>query len=117
MKKVLFRKRINLNKRIKTFSIYSRTEDPECKTQVRKGFTYAVDWAKDDRPVSKPPLIFIRKSYDSKKRVETFGFHVKGYFYITYKRELMRVRFHHTLDIEIKWKAKDFSPKKSVSLT
>ena len=117
MKKVLFRKRINLKKRIKTFSIYSRTEDHECKTQVRKGFAYAVDWAKEDKPESKPPLIFIRKSFDTKKGIEAFSFHVKGYFYVTHKRELMRVRFHHTLDIEIKWKVKDFSPKKSASLT
>ena len=117
MKKVLFRKRINLKKRIKTFSIYSKTEDQECKTQVRKGFAYTVDWAKEDNPVSKPPLIFIRKSFDTQKKVETFAFHVKGYFYIRYKRELMRVRFCHTLDIEIQWKVKDFSPKKSVSLT
>ncbi len=117
MKKVLFRKRINLKKRIKTFSIYTKTEDRECKTQVRKGFTYAADWAKNDKPVSKPPLVFIRKSFDTKKKTETFSFHVKGYFYVTYKRELIRVRFHHTLDIEIKWKVKHFSPKKSVSLT
>jgi hypothetical protein len=116
MKKVLFRKRINLKKRIKTFSIYSKSEDRECKTQVRKGFTYAVDWAKDEKPVSKPPLVFIRKAFNTKKGIETFGFHVKGFFFVTYKRQLMRVRFHHTLDIEIKWKAKKISPKKSVSL-
>ena len=118
MKRVLFRKRINLKKRVKTFSIYSKTEDQECKTQVRKGFSYAVDWAKEDRPPEpKAPLIFIKKSFNTKKRVETFSFHVKGYFYVNYNRELMRVRFSHTLDIEIQWKAKYFSPKKSVSLT
>jgi len=118
MKRVLYRKRMNLKKRLKTFSIYSRTEDHECKTQVRKGFAYAVDWAKEDpAPESKAPLIFIRKVFDTKKGIETFSFHVKGYFYVNYNRELMRVRFNHTLDIEIRWKAKHFSPKKSVSLT
>ena len=117
MKKVLYKKRINLKKRLKTFSIYSRSEDQECKTKVRKGFAYAVDWARKSKPHSKPPLIFINKTFDTKKGIETFSFHVKGYFYINYNRELMRVRFHHTLDIEIKWKVKDFSPKKSVSLT
>ncbi|MBN1869813.1 MAG: hypothetical protein JW847_04455 [Candidatus Omnitrophica bacterium] len=117
MKKVLFRKRINLEKRLKTFSIYSRTEDEECKTLVRKGFAYAVDWAKEQEPSSRPPLIFIRKSFDTQKGIETFSFHVKGYFFVNFNRELMRVRFNHALDIEIKWKVKDFSPKKSVSLT
>ena len=117
MKKVLSRKRIDLKKRIKAFSICSKNEDKECKTQIRKSFTYAVDWAKESKPVSKSPLVFIRKSINSKKRIETFGFHVKGYFYVTYKREVMRVRFNHTLDIENKWKAKNFSPEKSASLT
>ena len=116
MKKVLFRKRMNLKKRIKTFSIYSRSEDQECKTQVKKGFAYAVDRAKETRPVSKPPLIFIRKSFDTKKAIETFSFHVKGYFFVTYKRELIRVRFYHTLEIEIKWKAGHLLSKKTESL-
>ena len=117
MKKVLFKKRIDINKRVKTFSIYSETEDHQCKTQVRKGFAYTVDWAKETMPTSKPPLVFIRKTFDTKRGIEGFSFHVKGYFYVTHNRELMKVRFHHTLDIEIKWKVKNFSPKKSASLT
>lgn len=117
MKKILFKKRIDINKRMKTFSIYSKTEDHECKTDVRKGFAYAVDVAKEARPQCKAPLVFIRKSFDTKKGIEGFSFHVKGHFYVTHNRTLMRVRFHHTLDIEIKWKVKNFSPKKSASLT
>ena len=117
MKKILFQKRIDLNKRQKKFSIFTKTEDRECKTRVRKGFTYYVDWAEVSEPVSKPPLVFIRKTFDSKKGIERFSFHVKGYFYASHDRKMVRVRFHHTLDIEIKWKIKDFSPKKSASLT
>jgi hypothetical protein len=116
VKKILFKKRIDPDKRIKTFSIYSKTEDDECKTHVRKGFAYAVDLAKEVNPQYKPPLVFIRKTFDTRNGIEGFGFHVKGHFYMTHNRVLMRVRFHHTLDIEIKWKAKNFSPKKSVSL-
>ncbi len=117
MKKILFKKRIDFDKRMKTFSIYSQSEDKECKTRVRKGFAYTVEWAKGDRPVSKAPLVFIKKSLDTKKGVEGFSFHVKGHFYINHNRRLMRVRFNHTLDIEINWKVKNFSPKKSASLT
>ena len=116
MKEILYKKRIDISKRIKAFSIYSQTEDEQCKTQVSKGFSYTVDWAKEDRLTSRTPLVFIRKTYDTKKGIETFSFHVKGSFYINHNREFMRVRFHHTLDIEIKWKSKNFSPKKSASL-
>jgi len=117
MKRVLYKKRIDLNKRLKTFSIYSRTEDLQCRTHVRKGFAYAVDRAKEAKPQHKPPLVFIRKTFDTKRGVEGFNFHVKGHFYVTHNRTLMRVRFHHTLDIVINWKANNFSPKKSASLT
>ena len=117
MKKILFKKRIDLEKRIKTFSIYSQSEDEQCKTQVRKGFAYTVDQAHEDRLSSRPPLVCIRKTFHSKKGVEGFSFHVKGFFYVNNNRNLIRVRFHHTLDIEIKWKVKNFSPKKSASLT
>ena len=117
MKKILFKKRIDLDKRMKTFSIYSQTEDSQCKTHVRKGFAYTVDLSREDRPISKAPLVFIKKTLDTKKGIEGFNFHVKGHFYVNHNRRLMRVRFNHTLDIEIKWKVKNFSPKKSASLT
>jgi hypothetical protein len=117
MKEILYKKRIDISKRIKTFSIHSQTEDEQCKTRVSKGFAYTVDWAREERLISRPPLVFIRKACDTKKGIETFSFHVKGAFYINHNREFMRVRFYHTLDIEIKWKIKNFSPKKSVSLT
>ncbi len=117
MKKILFKKRIDTEKRTKTFSIFSQTEDHQCRTYVRKGFSYTVDWARENRPVSKPPLVFIRKTVNTEKGVEGFSFHVKGYFYINHNRKMMRVRFNHTLDIRIRWKIKNFSPKKSASLT
>ena len=117
MKKILFKKRIDLDKRTKAFSIYTHTEDSECKTFVRKGFTYTVDLAKGERLISKPPLVFVRKTVDTKKGIEGFSFHVKGYFYVNHNRQEVRVRFHHTLDITIRWKIKNFSPKKSESMT
>ena len=117
VKNILFEKRINLEKRVKSFSIHSKTEDKQCKTRIAKSFTYAVDRAREAKPTSKPPLIFIHKSFDTKERTEGFSFHVKGYFFVKHNRQLMKVRFNHTLDIEIQWKIKDFSPKKSASLT
>ena len=117
MKKMLFESDINLEKRKKNFSICSNTEDTQCKTQVRKSFTYVVDQTRRPNPKHKAPLVFIRKSFDTEKSIEVFSFHVKGYFHIKHNDALMKVLFHHTLDIKIDWKAKDFSPKKSVSLT
>lgn len=117
MKEVLFRSRIDLVKRKKTFSIRSNSEDKQCKTQVDKTFTYMVDRARTKNPQPRKPLVFIKKSFDTLKGVEGFSFHVKGYFYITCGDEVMKVLFHHTLDICITWKANHFSPKKSESLT
>ena len=117
MKKILFKKRINLEKRAKNFSIHSQTEDQKCRTEVHKSFTYAVSRVKEKDPQPKPPLVFIRKAFDTKKGIEEFGFHVKGYFYITHNGGPVKVRFHHTLDIMITWKVKDFSPNKSANLT
>ena len=117
MKKVLFESRIDLEKRRKNFSIYSKSEDQQCRTHVHKSFTYVVDWAKETASQSKAPLVFIRKTFDTKKGIEAFSFHVKGYFLITHNDALIKVLFHHTLDIKIKWKVTDFSPKESASLT
>ncbi len=117
MKKVLFKSRIDLEKKKKNFSIYSKTEDQQCKTDVRKSFTYVVNRARETAPLSRAPLVFIRKGCDTKKGTESFSFHVKGCFHVTHEDVLMKVLFHHTLDIQIKWKVKNFSPKKSESLT
>ena len=117
MKNVLFESQIDLEKKRKNFSIYSRTEDKQCKTQIRKSFTYVVGRTKEVNPRSKAPLVFIQKSFDTKRGVEGFSFHVKGHFHISNNDALMKVLFHHTLDIRIRWKVKDFSPKESASLT
>jgi len=118
MKDVLFESQIDLEKRRKNFSICSELEDKDCKTRVQKSFTYVVNRVEEATPSeAKAPIVFIRKSFDAKKGVEEFGFHVKGYFLVNHEDALMKVLFHHTLDIKIKWKAKDFSPNKSESLT
>ena len=117
MKDVLFESQIDLEKCRKNFSIYSKTEDKDSKTQVQKSFSYVVNRVEGAIPAAKAPIVFIRKSFDAKKGVEEFGFHVRGYFLVNHEDMLMKVLFHHTLDIKIKWKAKDFSPKKSESLT
>ena len=117
MKDVLFESQIDLEKCRKNFSICSKTENKDSKTQVQKSFTYVVDRVEEAAPAAKAPIVFIRKSFDAKTRVEEFGFHVKGYFLVSHEDMLMKVLFHHTLDITIKWKTKDFSPKKSESLT
>lgn len=117
MREVLYEKRLDPAKRVKVFSIDSETVDKKCKTKICKSFRYKVDRARESDPRNKAPLIFIRKSFDTKRRIESFSFHVKGFFFISHGKELLRVRFNHALDITIHWNAKDFSPKKSVSLT
>ena len=116
MRELLYEHQLDPDKRIKVFSIDSRAEDKKCKTRILKSFKYMVDWAKESKPLKKAPQVFIRKSFDTKRGIESFSFHVKGYFFITQNDELMKVRFNHTLDITIRWKAKSLSPNETVSL-
>src|SRR3990167_2576106 len=117
MREVLYEKRLDPAKRGKVFTIDPETTDKKCTTKICKSFRYKVDRAKESDPRNRPPLVFIRKSFDTKRCIESFRFHVKGFFFISHGKELLRVRFNHALDITIHWKAKDFSPKKSASLT
>jgi len=114
MKDVLFESQIDLNKHKKNFSIFSKTEDQTCRTQVQKSFTYVVERVEGSMSEAKAPVVFIRKSLNSKRRIEQFGFHVRGCFFVTHEDTLMKVLFHHTLDIRIRWKVKNFSPKSQI---
>ncbi|MCA9408520.1 MAG: hypothetical protein KC733_07515 [Candidatus Omnitrophica bacterium] len=117
MKRLRFRRSCNPNKGRKNLAISSRTEDKECKTYIRKFFNYYVTVSQDRNPQIESPEIRIKKSFNSKRMVEKFKFQVKGVFYMRHKDRQLKVEFHHVLIIHIKWKSKNFSPKKSVSLT
>ena len=116
MKEILFKKKLDLTNRLKSFSITSDTEDKECKMRVEKSFLYNVTLA-DKTEDLEVPQIYIKKSMDTHKKLEKFNFQVKGSFYTSRDRILIKVDFHHTLDIQINWKTKIFSPKKSEVLT
>ena len=117
MKEILFKKALDPQKRTKTFSIKSHKEDKESKTVIEKGFAYQVLNVEQIEPKIEPPEIYIHKSIDNQKKIEKFNLQVRGSFYITKDRMLLQVYFHHTLNIEILWKTKIFSPKKSEVLT
>lgn len=103
--------------RLKNFCIRTNKCDKDSSTQIVKTFTYYASKAKGDSLNIESPEIFVTKSFDTKKRVEKFNFVVKGFFYMTQERGVAKVSFKHTLDINIQWKSKIFSPKKSVVLT
>ena len=117
MREVLYRKRKTNNKRHKLISLIERTADKDCTTYVRKHFVYFVDKQMTDPEPLQPPEIHIKKAFDSKKKEEAFHFRVKGVFYLTHGRHLVRVRFCHTLHISIIWKNQALFPKKSATLT
>ncbi len=104
-------------KRIKVLSFGQKFEDKDSKTEVKKNFSYKLYKSEDLTPQQGDPEIFIRKSFDSKNAMEKFNFQVKGYYYITHNRMLLKVYFRHTLNIKVQWKSKAFSPKKSEILT
>ena len=118
MKNILFKKRLNPKKRMKSLSVTQRTEEKDCITRVRKSFLYFVTKSQEKNPQLEPPVVHIHKSFDSKRGIERFRFQVKGKFFVTALEQLWDVHFQHTLKILISWKTKVFSPKnKSEILT
>ncbi len=117
MKKIFFKKLMNPKEKTKTVFISSQTEDKECKTNMRKNFEYKVSRADKVDLNLEAPQVHIRKSFDTKKRIEKFCLRVDGKFYMKHERVTLKVDFCHALNIEIRWKTKAFSPKKSEILT
>ena len=118
MREILYRKRQSVKNRQKRMSIRETSEEQDCKTTVRKHFVYLVTKEQNVEQNITPPRIDILKCLNTQKKEEKFNFRVKGYFYISREGNLFKVRFCHSLNICISWKSdKQFSPKKSVTLT
>ena len=117
MRQITYRKTFNKEESKKKAEITSRTEDEQSVTSVTKGFQYHVEISNEKHPEVSAPQVSICKEIDSKKNIEKFDFQVDGRFYVSHQVGLLEVHFHHTLHIEIQWKNKIFSPKKSEVLT
>jgi vacuolar-type H+-ATPase subunit E/Vma4 len=116
MKQLLHTSRSAFHNQVKMIKIVEKAEDQECLTHVRKTFVYVVLAALDEAEKLPEPQIKIRKSFDTKTREEKFSFRIKGGIYVNHHRRLIRVDYSHTLRINLKWKTKVFSPKKSVTM-
>ncbi len=116
MKQILHTSRAAYHNRAKIIKIMEKSEDTECLTQVRKTFVYVISAVVDETQKLPDPQIKIRKSFDTKTREEKFSFRIKGGIYVNHSRRLLRVEYSHTLRINLKWKTKVFSPKKSVTM-
>ena len=116
MKEVLHKKRDTLNHRGKIVTIEEHSEDQDCITMVRKNFLYMLGPSVDTMEELPTPEIKIKKSFDTKTREERFAFRIKGSFYTNRNRRLYKVLYAHTLKINLKWKSKVYSPKKSVTM-
>ena len=116
MRNIIYKKKQSFEHRRKLISISENSEDKECKTYVRKSFIYILSKAEKVEENLNPPEIFIKKRFDTKTLSERFSFRVKGSFYLNKDHGLFKVDFCHTLRINIIWKSKIFSPKKSVTL-
>ena len=117
MREILYKKRESVKKRRKVISISESSDKKDYWTSVRKHFIYFVKREETIGTDLQPPEIHIVKCFNSKTREEKFLFRVKGAFYIAEGSQegqnIFRVDFRHTLNINIKWKRKMFSPKKS----
>ncbi|OGX06039.1 MAG: hypothetical protein A2Z88_02870 [Omnitrophica WOR_2 bacterium GWA2_47_8] len=116
MREILYKKRQSLAKRRKVISICESSQEKEYKTRVKKNFIYLVTKERQINPQLAEPHIYVTKQINSKKKEEKFFFRVKGAFYMAQEDCLYKVDFRHSLNILIQWN-KDFSPKKSATLT
>jgi hypothetical protein len=117
MKKLTFQKSRNIKNKSKIIMISSHHEDEESVTDVRKSFCYMLSRADFADDQAQPPEMYVKKNVDARSGMEHCHFKVKGSFFITYQRQRLKVRFHHSLHIRVAWKKKVFSPKKSEVLT
>ena len=104
-----------LKGRGKVITLREHADEKECTTDVRKNFIYVSTEAQSEekQPV---PQVHIAKSFDSVHRDEKFSFRVKGFFYVNHGRRLVKVAYCHTLRINLHWKVKASSPKKTVTM-
>ena len=117
MREILYKRRDSLQRKRKIMSISDLSDKKDYTSSVRKKFIYVVSPAEKSELDLKQPQIYITKQYNSETKEEKFSFRVKGSFYMNQDRCLFKVNFRHSLRIVIKWKVKEFSPKKSVTLT
>jgi len=104
-----------LQGRGKVITLREHAEEKDCVTDVRKNFIYLAYEAQSEQEQS-VPKVHITKCFDSVTADEKFCFRVKGFFYVNQHRRLMKVAYSHTLRINLHWKIKTSSPKKSVTM-
>lgn len=104
-----------LSGRGKKIIIRELGEDDQCQTTVKKTFVFLAEPTMSSEDPGEPQVT-IRKSFDSVSRCEKFSFRVKGFFYVNHQRHLVKMNYCHTLKIQLRWKSKTTSPKKSVTL-
>ncbi len=115
MRDILHKTTAVLHGRGKVISLREHADEKECVTDVRKNFIYVVNEAQIEEKQS-IPKVHIQKSFDSVSHDEKFSFRVKGFFYVNHSRRLMKVDYCHTLRINLHWKVKHVSPKKTVTM-
>ena len=115
MRDILHKTTAILQGRGKVITLREHAEEKECVTDVRKNFMYLATEAQSEEGQS-VPLVHIKKSFDSVTHDEKFSFRVKGFFYVNHSRRLLKVDYCHTLRINLHWKSKLSSPKKSVTM-
>jgi len=115
MRDILHKTTAVLHGRGKVISMREHADEKECVTDVRKNFIYVATEAQVEEKES-IPRVHIAKSFDSITGDEKFSFRVKGFFYVNHSRRLTKVDYSHTLKINLHWKTKSTSPKKSVTM-
>jgi len=115
MRDILHKTTSILQGRGKVISLREHSEEKACVSDVRKNFIYLASEAQHEEEAAEP-RVYIKKYFDSASNDERFCFRVKGFFYVNHSRRLMKVDYCHTLRINLHWKAKKSSPKKTVTM-
>lgn len=117
MRHVIYKNRTSRKHQRRIVSINEYNQDKDVKTRVQKSFLYHVTAVVNNDVSEHPPAVYIQKHVDTKKQIEEFCFRVKGSFVTARGKDVLRIDFVHKLKIFMQWNDKQFSPKKSVTLT
>jgi 3-methyladenine DNA glycosylase Mpg len=115
MREVLHKTTGILNGRGKVITLREHAEETECITDVQKNFIYLAAPAVSEE-AQPTPRVHLKKSFDSISRDEKFCFRVKGAFYVSHGRQIMKVDYCHSLRIKLHWKIAVNAPKKTVTM-
>ena len=106
MREIAYKHLTSPKHRRKIISVCERNDTEECLTTSHKRFVYIIDYTAEPQTEVPKPEFYIGKVHDARQKREKFSFRVKGILFITRDNQTFRVRYSHSLLVNIDWKTK-----------